>query len=229
MAPSLYDPGIFEKFIAKKKQLLADIERELGSLPLEHPWRLTKLERRLYLQREIPALEAEYTRRTSGSESPPTHRNSDSFEKQRDIRGHASDKDATIIPDLSVGDVAATFLAGAPGNAPDQERRSEQSGESAAGPGKRGASSSALLSRYRSEIKRGILMQLTLNPRATDSEVCRGLDADGAIEIPNSWKTKTGDRGFFKAYADPDLRHRVEVAISKVRDNLRKHGLLAPR
>lgn len=43
---------------------------------------------------------------------------------------------------------------------------------------------SAPLSKYRSPLKRGILMQLTLNSRATDHDICRGLDADGGVELP---------------------------------------------
>jgi hypothetical protein len=80
---------------------------------------------------------------------------------------------------------------------------------------------------YRSEIKRAILVELTRQPRATDAEICRGLDADGAAELPKDWKNKPGDRGFFDAYSDPRTRHKVEVAISKVRRDLRKLGLLA--
>ena len=90
----------------------------------------------------------------------------------------------------------------------------------------KGAVSGALLSRYRSEIKRAILMQLALNPKATDGEICRGLDADGSVELPSSWKSKVSDRGFFDAYSDAVRRHKVEVNISKVRKDLRKLGLL---
>jgi hypothetical protein len=80
---------------------------------------------------------------------------------------------------------------------------------------------------YRSEIKRAILIELTRQPRATDAEICRGLDADGAAELPADWKNKPGDRGFFDAYSDTRTRHKVEVAISKVRQDLRKLGFLA--
>lgn len=84
----------------------------------------------------------------------------------------------------------------------------------------------ALLSSYRSEIKRAILMQLALKPKATDGEICRGLDDDGSVELPSSWKSKVSDRGFFDAYSDAVRRHKVEVTISKVRIDLRKQRLL---
>jgi hypothetical protein len=86
--------------------------------------------------------------------------------------------------------------------------------------------SDRLLSSYRSELKRAILTQLALHPKATDGEICRGLDADGSVELPSSWKSKVSDRGFFDAYSDAVRRHRVEVTISKVRKDLRKRGLL---
>jgi hypothetical protein len=89
-----------------------------------------------------------------------------------------------------------------------------------------GAVPGALLSSYRSELKRVILTQLALNPKATDVEICRGLDADGSVELPSSWKSKVSDRGFFDAYSDVVRRHKVEVTISKVRKDLRKQGLL---
>lgn len=78
---------------------------------------------------------------------------------------------------------------------------------------------------YRSEIKRAILVQLTKQPRATDAEICRGLDADGAVEVPATWKNKPGDRRFFDAYCDPRTRHKAEVLINKVRRDMRKQRL----
>jgi hypothetical protein len=86
--------------------------------------------------------------------------------------------------------------------------------------------SDRLLSSYRSEIKRAILTQLALNPKATDVEICRRLDADGSVELPSSWKAKVSDRGFFDAYSDAVRRHKVEVTISKVRKDLRRQGFL---
>jgi hypothetical protein len=83
-----------------------------------------------------------------------------------------------------------------------------------------------LLSKYRSELKRGILIQLTQNPGATDLEVCRGLDADASVELPEGWKVKAGDRLFAEAYRDPKIRHKIEIAISRIRTDLRNQGLL---
>ena len=89
--------------------------------------------------------------------------------------------------------------------------------------------SDALLSKYRSAVKRAILIQLTQNPRATDSEICRGLDADGSVELPEGWRVRPQDRLFFDAYSDAGRKHNVETAISKVRQDLRKKGLLGSR
>jgi hypothetical protein len=87
----------------------------------------------------------------------------------------------------------------------------------------------ALLSKYRSELKRGILIQLTRNPRATDKEICKGLDADGSVELPASWRGDRVNRSFTTAYLDARLRRRIEIAISKIRADLRKQGLLDRR
>jgi hypothetical protein len=67
---------------------------------------------------------------------------------------------------------------------------------------------------------------LTQNPRATDLEISRGLDADGAIELPDGWKTDREDRSFADAYMDSDRRDKVEKQISKVRADMRKVGIL---
>jgi hypothetical protein len=85
---------------------------------------------------------------------------------------------------------------------------------------------SPLLRRYRSEIKRAILFQLTQKPSATDLEVCRALDADGGIELPENWKRKPEDRLFAQAYSDSRKRNLIESMISKVRADLSKQGLL---
>jgi hypothetical protein len=82
------------------------------------------------------------------------------------------------------------------------------------------------MSEYRSELKRGILMQLIKKPNATDFEISRGLDADGAVELPALWKIRSEDRLFAAAYSNPATRRKVEIAISKVRVDLRKRGLL---
>jgi hypothetical protein len=93
----------------------------------------------------------------------------------------------------------------------------------------RGARSGSLMSRYRSELKRGILMQLAQKPNATDLEICRGLDADGGVEVPPRWKARVGDRLFAQSYLNLGTRHKIEIAISKVRADLRNHGLLDRR
>jgi hypothetical protein len=80
--------------------------------------------------------------------------------------------------------------------------------------------------RYRSEIKRAILVLLTQAPRATDLEICRGLDADGAVGLPDGWKKGREDRLFMKAYRDRELRHKIEIQISKVRVEMRKIGIV---
>jgi len=93
------------------------------------------------------------------------------------------------------------------------------------GGGRRGG---FLLSKYRSGIKRAILIELTKNPGASDLEVCRGLDADGSIDLPKTWQAEKKDRSFVAAYSNRLSRRRVEIVISKVRTDLRKRGLLAP-
>jgi hypothetical protein len=62
---SLYEPLLLLRIINKKKHQLAEIEGDLERLPLDHPTRLRWLERMLHLQQGIPALEAEYARRTN--------------------------------------------------------------------------------------------------------------------------------------------------------------------
>ena len=93
----------------------------------------------------------------------------------------------------------------------------------------RGTESRALMSKYRSALKRAILVQITQNPRATDLEICRGLDADGAVELPSNWTIRPGDRLFARAYSNSSTRRKVEIAISKVRADLRSKGLLDRR
>jgi hypothetical protein len=78
---------------------------------------------------------------------------------------------------------------------------------------------------YRSSIKRAILAQLIRDPDATDAQVCRALDADGAVDLPKSWQNNPRTRLFFGAYSDSLTRHKVETTISKVRQDWRKQGL----
>ena len=81
---------------------------------------------------------------------------------------------------------------------------------------------------YRSSIKRAILAQLIRDPDATDAQICRALDADGAVDLPENWQSNTRTRLFFGAYSDSVTRHKVEITISKVRQDWRKR-LLLPR
>lgn len=83
-----------------------------------------------------------------------------------------------------------------------------------------------LLLKYRSGIKRSILRALAENPQATDAQVCRFLDADGGEELPAGWKNRKEDRSFFAAYANLQTKHKIEIAISKIRRDLRERALL---
>jgi hypothetical protein len=87
--------------------------------------------------------------------------------------------------------------------------------------------SKPLMLRYRSGIKRAILGALTRNPKATDAEICRALDVDGGEELPDNWKSRSADRLFFDAYSNAGTRHKIEIAISRIRRDLRDRGLLA--
>ena len=97
---------------------------------------------------------------------------------------------------------------------------SEQSKRSASRP---------LLIKYQSGLKRAILVELTKEPNATDLGVCRALDAEGSVELPKSWRRAPEDRQFRKAYMDKFIKRKIEKAISKVRGDLRKQGLMAER
>jgi hypothetical protein len=70
--------------------------------------------------------------------------------------------------------------------------------------------------RYRSQLKRAILIALMRNPKGSDLEVCRSIDEDGSAEVDG------GDRTLESAYKDPQRRSSLEVTISKVRSDLRK-------
>jgi hypothetical protein len=87
----------------------------------------------------------------------------------------------------------------------------------------------SLTKTYRSGMKRLIAYQLLQNPTASDLAICRALDADGDLDLPKGWESKRQDRLFVEAYRDPERRNKVEVAISKVRGDLRKSGLLPER
>jgi hypothetical protein len=82
---------------------------------------------------------------------------------------------------------------------------------------------------YKSELKRSVLVGLTKNADATDLELCRWLDDDGAGELPSSWRSKTNDRSFESAYYDPKHRSKIQVLFSKIRRDMRDKGLLKER
>ena len=82
------------------------------------------------------------------------------------------------------------------------------------------------LPKYRSVIKSAILSYLVQNPDATAAAVCHGLDEDGGVELPKSWKVKPDDRSYFSSYSHPSRRGRIEKTISGIRRDMRKAGLL---
>jgi len=82
MPRSLFDPGLFEQYLKKKKQQLAKIQKDLQELPLDHPSRPRLLECMLHLERGIPELQAEYAKRTSGTQPSLTEQGSGAVEKQ---------------------------------------------------------------------------------------------------------------------------------------------------
>jgi hypothetical protein len=79
---------------------------------------------------------------------------------------------------------------------------------------------------YRSELKRAVSLVWVINPRATDLDICRRLDADGGVDLPSALNNGGRDRLFVSAYKDPLRRHRLEVTFSRVRKDMRDKGLL---
>jgi hypothetical protein len=80
--------------------------------------------------------------------------------------------------------------------------------------------------KYRSVLKRSILVALTRDPHASDLEICGWLDEEGAGELPANWASASNDRSFETAYKDPRQRPKIHVTISKIRGDMRKNGLL---
>lgn len=76
------------------------------------------------------------------------------------------------------------------------------------------------MKRYRSQLKRAIFVALIRNPQSTDLQVCRSIDDDGSAELNGE------DRTLESAYKEPKRRSKLEVAISKVRRDMRERGLL---
>jgi hypothetical protein len=80
---------------------------------------------------------------------------------------------------------------------------------------------------YRSELKRAISLALIKRPDAADLDICRALDVDGAVELPDGYGSNR-ERSFEMAYKGIG-RHKLEIIISKVRTDMRKKGLIPRR
>jgi hypothetical protein len=77
---------------------------------------------------------------------------------------------------------------------------------------------------YRSEWKRATKVLLIKDSTMAALEICRTLD-DDAIKLPRKW-TVGESRSFEDAYRDKGLRQRIDTAISKMRAELRKAGVI---
>jgi hypothetical protein len=64
MGRSIFEPPLLLRVIRKKQQQLAEIDQDLENLPYDHPERFRLLERKVVLEKGIPALEVEYQDRT---------------------------------------------------------------------------------------------------------------------------------------------------------------------
>jgi hypothetical protein len=78
---------------------------------------------------------------------------------------------------------------------------------------------------YRSVLKRAIKALLIGDSKLKDLDICRDLDADGAVELPEEWIIRE-NRSFVSAYMNPRLKPRIHTAISKVRTDLRRTGII---
>jgi hypothetical protein len=80
---------------------------------------------------------------------------------------------------------------------------------------------------YRSKLKRAILQQFLANPKATNVEICQGLDEDGAAP-PKGYKDDPERCFYQKAYegTDGDLEHYIQNSIGEVKADLRLLGWL---
>jgi hypothetical protein len=77
---------------------------------------------------------------------------------------------------------------------------------------------------YRSEWKRATKALLLENSKMSVLQICRRLD-DDAIKLPRKW-TVGENRSFEDAYLNATLRQRIHTAISKMRAELRKAGVI---
>jgi hypothetical protein len=80
--------------------------------------------------------------------------------------------------------------------------------------------------KYSSATKRAVLIALTKEPRSSDLQVWRSVDADGAVGLPKSWATAENDRSFERAYRNKAIRTKMEKTTTKVRADLRRNGFM---
>jgi hypothetical protein len=78
---------------------------------------------------------------------------------------------------------------------------------------------------YRSPLKRGIQLALIRNPHGTDLELCAWLDEDAPVDLPKNLNSN-GSRSFVDAYKRKASKNLLASAISKVRRDMRRSGLL---
>ena len=91
MAHFLNDPRLLAKVISEKKQQLQAIQEDLAVLPLDHTSRTRLLERMLYLQNGIPALEEQMAKLVSETIEPSASVELERVERSRTIDGQPSD------------------------------------------------------------------------------------------------------------------------------------------
>jgi hypothetical protein len=77
---------------------------------------------------------------------------------------------------------------------------------------------------YRSEWKRATKVLLIEDSKMQVLQICRRLD-DDAIKLPKKWAVGA-NRSFEDAYRDATLRQRIHSAVSKMRADLRKAGII---
>lgn len=112
-----------------------------------------------------------------------------------------------------------------PSQRPDAPPHSPLSGDATQEVERADASGKNGTVKFRSALRRHIALLLTTNPSATDLEIARALDGDGAVALPKGWQSNR-NRSYEVAYKDQAIRNRLEQQISKVRLELRKARLL---
>jgi hypothetical protein len=78
---------------------------------------------------------------------------------------------------------------------------------------------------YRSEWKRAAKGLLIDDPQISVLRICRELD-NNTTKMPKKWVVGE-NRSFERAYKDPNLTQRINTAISKIRADLRKAGVIS--